>query len=123
MKKQSLFNKQAEKKPIKIHSELMTANVVVGATITLTVEDARGLLKVSDDFSAGDLDKIPDDKGVTIYREEYDKLYACSEILNKIAMTVLYTAGPTTSFDDLMNKMEIKESSMNDTKPEYEVVL
>ena len=118
-KSQSHFAKRALKEPVCIHTEKTTGLFVVGASVQFTVEDARAIMKMTEDHwpSEENSPLIKQEDAFTIHKDEYDALCRCSDLLGTIAKSILIATEPSTPIEDLLQKFkpEVKEDPTIDS--------
>jgi len=84
---------------IQIKSDYKQTQVVTGAQINLSIEDARGLYKMSQHTVNGDMERVNQ---------------ACRDFVRELAKRILFSAGEATSQQELFTKV------INDSPKEEE---
>jgi len=96
--------KSNHKLPINITTEYRTSDIITGATVNFTVEDARAMYKLTD------TPKLPpNDDRVSMSEEAFESLMTVRNLVRSIAKTILFTNGKATEKDDLLHKFMTNE--------------
>ena len=86
---------------IKLTTEFKETNVITGASVNLSIEDARGLMTLVTTKPIGKQSHID------VPESELAVLKGCKEIVKTIATAILFTAGPSTDIDDLIRALRV----------------
>ena len=99
---------------IDVLTQHMRTNVITGARITFSMEDARAMYN-STTFPAYDPKKEDD---ITISTTHYQQLMESREILRTIAKAVLFQAGDATVVSSLISNLQSMTNPVDDQMAE-----
>lgn len=86
---------------LKIHSEWKESNIITGATLTISLEDARAIYKLTQ------LDPPPEDMPSEEFTQSCrHKAELSRQILRRLSKEILITGGNTTTQEDLLDKFK-----------------
>lgn len=90
-------------KKLNVRTSHTYTNVVTGAELQITTEDARALYKLSSMEPSGD-----NKAEICITHDQLDKYEKMRGYLRKISKEILFVQGDTTDFNDLLSLTHVE---------------